>query len=990
MGQRSPRVLNRRLRGSAAGALAGVLALVGMATVPAGAQASGARAPGSGVTASLDHRLGCGATGCGDASADRLTLSGTLPGLSPDAAARQLTAEGAYLAIGDLGRHGVTPPLASRHFSRRFAAAKCHAATAPQLAVCNGNKGDTLTLATSSGGVAITAVAHSQRRGGDGLLSSAKHPAVVQVAIGSSLVQLTTGGGSCSSSTQSGVLHQVCTATASPPVGSSLRDGPLSTGEVQMILQEPAVDAPGATANPDGCGSMYSKVGNTALLASGFVSLVPTVGPGLGVALLRQSAHAQSMGVAAGDSCIKGEFSVMNQQLSDQQLQIEQLQQQAQTFAATFYQNEFDQSLATTGTYALLYASSLNNLSPSNQGTEGIFGNFMINSDFWQYGDVPTPDATVATAATGQNFQNAVGAANADAPAFQSDIANLSGTSLNVSKCTTGDCYQQVTQNPTSQVVGLWQSKAQLLQAAWLQAIGPGTASGSNAVPLYDSYNNSISSDFQSSLNALQQGLQLETLSNQMNLQYAQASCSDPSSWASCTQIPSWGAVPGTSFSVARLPVSATTWDDVINAYNADQKQLVQVYAARADQLLQNALQFLMTDGPIGPQAFPTSSSVVSVNGTSVTVPPVAYQKDLGAALPQVIGGPARTPLTSLPAALGGSWTSAAALYQFSALFDVNTCAASVHAFNEAPGGPLPASQVFADPSSCPPVFTSSPTPSMDQAYYDGDRIQPYYASSAGIVLTGAIQANVRMCNPSAPAFGWYQPPIQYTGNAAGLVAGAWYLNCGNGAQITTNPITCFPDAHCPVSWNAEVASPWAWGESQYYGTPADYPDLKAQPFTIKNGESTQNVYFQGVFGTGPYTGLVPFYESVSGSQHSATAITVNSKYYAETGLAFSSPTSNQNTWYQGVTAIPTNNVSQVIGAMGVFIPVGWILYYTAKGTYQVGVEPEQGTTIAEAGFTCSGLTCTTADGRQWTVSTTPYLSPPYNGVNIGLAPPVG
>ena len=913
------------------------------------------------------------------ANSDRLTVNGVLPGLKPSAVTRQVISTGQfiYMAIGDAGPLGASPALATTHAAHRFLASRCSVGDQPVLVRCNQPNGDWLTLTRSGPRVVIASSARSTLRGGDGQMGWWGPAPVLQVAVGGSLVQVPLGD--CRNRAVASGTRQVCGATSPTTINPAPAVGPISASQISQIYTQPVRiaaqgAAPSGTSAPSsGCGGMYDQVAQNEVLAVGFASMIPTVGPALGRTISGQAIMSTSMGAQAGDSCIEGQISVINQQLSDQEAQIQQLQADAQLAAGTFYQAEFDQSLAITGSYAQQYATSLNGLSPSST-SEGIFGSFMINSGYWQYGNVPTPDYTVASASTGQNFSSAVDAATTGAPAFQSDIANLSGTTLDTSRCTAGNCDAQVAQSPNSQLANLFSSKAQALQTAWLNDISPGGSGGSNVVGNYDQYNNALSTDFQSSLNALQQGLQLETMSNQMNLQYAQANCNDPSTWKSCTQIPSWGDVPGTTFDVSRLPDSVTTWSGVVSAFNADQQQLTDVYGARVNRLFETTLQFITSDAPITPQVYPAAAIPATINGQQISVQPVTYAEELGAALPGVIAGPARTPLGSLPAAAAGSWQTSAALYQFSGLYDATQCAATVLAFNEATNGTQPASDVFPDSSSCPQVFGSGSAASMDGAYYDGDRVQPYYSTGSNIVLTGAMQANLRMCNASSPSFGWYTPPVQNTGNAAGLTSGTWYLNCGNwNRPAYSGAFSCFPNAHCPTSWSDPEPSPWGWVPSQYYGSNGDYPGLAGHNHGLSNKSSVQILYLAGANSTGCDTNLFTYYQSLEGNQTNLN--------YGPSGdclstgtdvrLDFNSPTKNQNTWYQGVVALPTTNQGSQAGGnnLGVSIPVAWKLYYSSNNNYLLGWAPEQHTSMAQYGFTCSGWTCTTTDGAQWNVA---------------------
>ena len=176
------------------------------------------------------------------------------------------------------------------------------------------------------------------------------------------------------------------------------------------------------------------------------------------------------------------------------------------------------------------------------------------------------------------------------------------------------------------------------------------------------------------------------------------------------------------------------------------------------------------------------------------------------------------------------------------------------------------------------------------------------------------------------------------------------------------------------------MAAPQAWGQSQYYGTASDYPDVKTHNHTYSSDEGTYQLYLMGAGGAGAPT-LQTFYSSVTGNQQNPTygvnpyslspgiydwAINGGDGVGIDTTL-----TSNSNSWYNGVVALPTTNQGSQTGTghSGVFIPVGWIMYKPQNNEYLVGWQPQQNTTIAVSGFTCSGWTCTTADGSQWDVS---------------------
>jgi hypothetical protein len=146
----------------------------------------------------------------------------------------------------------------------------------------------------------------------------------------------------------------------------------------------------------------------------------------------------------------------------------------------------------------------------------------------------------------------------------------------------------------------LWSSEAQQLEATTLLTRSQGT----NVVPLFDQYNNTIAEQFQNSLGVLQQSFSLEAMVNQLNYDHATSSCT----WGQtkeCTNIATFGGIPGTWYGYCQTTTDgacpATSTANETTAYNQAQYRLAQVYAWRVGLLYNTALSFLYTDAPIAP-----------------------------------------------------------------------------------------------------------------------------------------------------------------------------------------------------------------------------------------------------------------------------------------------------------------------------------------------------------------------------------------------------
>ena len=971
-------------------ALSVIAALLTTVPAPAGAATSTPSAPvGTPSSIARDkvsiwhERPAAGVT----PNADRLTLSTIVPDIGPNLTAGD---GGLFLSVGERNALGAIDPLVGARAVARFESGQCRRIDDKILLDCRMLNGDWAQVSFDSPtrgadpAIIVRASVESILGCAPNRPARCAQPAdpddgvmparpVVNIAIGDTVVQLSTSNCSRPSKTR-----QDCSTRGTQPLpnGGALLDvvGPRSFMTAPATPQSIATpQSVTAQESSSGCGEVYQNVGETEMQISGTVSMVPVAGAFLGHMLADQAYNNAINASDAADACIEGQIEIINEQLANLQTQISQLQIEAQQAAGIFYQSEFNQAQAIAGSYAQQYAASLAAISPGSGTSEGLFGNFMLDVGFWQPGDVVAPGFTIDDATTPTHFQSAVQAVNPGSQTqFQLAIANLSGTLLQSSKCPGGSCAKQVLQNPNSQLVGLFNSKAAALQAQWKLNVGAGTASGSNVVAIYDDYNNALSDDYQSSLNSLQQGLTLEQLTNQMNFQYAFDNCSVTTSWSSCSQIASWGAIPGTSFSIANQP-AGSTWNDAVIAYNTAQKQLFSVYKARTNRLASTTLQYLVSDVPFGPQSYPTGSLPVTIGSQQQSLPAVNYSKLIGAALPTVAGGPSQYPMLALPNAAGGTWQDDAVLYQFGALFSAQQCAAAV--LNN--DGTDLLSTVVADPANCPVLFTADGLGALNDSYYDGDSLQPYYASPSGIVLTGAMQVNLRLCNPASSMLTWYQPGASNINNAAGLTAGSWYLNCGNWATIGASGWTCFPNAHCPSAWQ-QSSSTWNWVSSQYSGDESDYPDYQSHNHTLNTKSSQVAVYV--VSGPAPYgqwtNAPLEYFNSTSNIffNYQLTCL-CGTNYYANYQLvSVSAPTKNNKTALISVMPVPVASQSTAGAntnslAQGFFIPVAFTIQYSSGNTYTVGWQPMQNTTIATSGFTCDGWTCTVADGSVWNVA---------------------
>jgi len=77
----------------------------------------------------------------------------------------------------------------------------------------------------------------------------------------------------------------------------------------------------------------------------------------------------------------------------------------------------------------------------------------------------------------------------------------------------------------------------------------------------------------------------------------------------------------------------------------------------------------------------------------------------------------------------------------------------------------------------------------------------------------------------------------------------------------------------------------------------------------------------------------------------------------------------NPGSTYQGITGLRTNN--QTSSESGLQIPLAWNESNNGSSNERWSWEPEQvpAGSLGTYGFSCSGLTCTMADGSVWNVT---------------------
>ncbi len=587
--------------------------------------------------------------------------------------------------------------------------------------------------------------------------------------------------------------------------------GPVSYGLLEKTLTPSST---GSVSNKslsasNSCGAGAFAAVTDGLYIGAAIAGFATGGATWALALSIGAVATTAGGQLAGALCPSSPMYAAAEQLAVMAAEIQQIDNYLGLATNVLYYKWYQLQVQNTQSAAYVWNTNINGISPQGSST-GLFGSFMDPSGvgLWNYqlqprAGAPTNPAVLALDDTA--FTNAYLQAVTKSSFFQAYLKQFSGTDVvvpNQSTCTT-DCSGHVVQVPDSALIDLYRDLFSTLQSNIdlyvPQAQTYNAVANQNVVPLYDQYNAMLVKIWTQSVYAMQQALTMEWQVNQMNYFRGTSTASK----AALSQIPSWGGVPGTLYQYGNQSLEVET-----DRYNAAQRHLAKLYAARVNQLYQNTLNYIVNDVPVAPQAYPIGSFSYSFNGVTYTERPVDYAGQLGKNISaSTNGAQGPTPLSLVPVVANGTWTPAAVLYQFLGLKDAAACYSNMQAYNQTAGtaGTLK-DWLQSNPNACPSIFTladgsplsytcdTSDPSQCKGSVYDGNTLQPYtsYQAATGttggpIMLAASVPNNLKFCDPTSPALAW-EP--QRSGPA--LNCGRWYTPQYLAAG--------FPRANAPVA----------------------------------------------------------------------------------------------------------------------------------------------------------------------------------------------
>lgn len=620
-----------------------------------------------------------------------------------------------------------------------------------------------------------------------------------------------------------------CSSGVSDPVSSKLPAGPVSysyinttfdssiltssTQNVVSLLSEPT---------PSNCGSVMADTGTGLVAVSGFLSLIPVAGPAIGGAANAAGASLGLFGAIRGNNCINQTLENMQQQLTTQQNQINNIES-----ALNLMNNEFWGALTTQSEEILSidYGNYNNNVSAISTfaGLNGL----MQNAGLVNVLGIPVPNYSIESNLIENPKQYAslysfIGSENVN-----SYLAGIKNSTNNPIQDIAGFSFPNTASNSSSVIMDQWSppifqpntnaNYIKTLASLYDFLNNNMTSSLSaqpyvNVVPLIDQYNQAINGLYQQSLYAIALAYQTSYFINMVNYNTYISSNGSPENRPYLNNLNSGqdGIGGYVYYNPNNFSALYPSIDSSINSqtqfYNMAQRNLSMLYAAIVNQLYINTIQYLITDQPVGAQSYPDSATFsysYNSNGQiieSTTSEKVNYTGNIGnkvvSAISTLFGAVnASVPINgpnlyaSLLSAIHSANGYATLFYQVPGLVNNAACLNALSQYNEVIGATGSIQEFYGSDAgaSCnasilPTVNNSAVTASI----VDWNTIQPYYVSNAVTLPTlyGSVTNNISACNTgssvgSIPAANLYV----YTPNGVTLSLGTSnvpYLMCGN------------------------------------------------------------------------------------------------------------------------------------------------------------------------------------------------------------------
>ena len=554
----------------------------------------------------------------------------------------------------------------------------------------------------------------------------------------------------------------------------------VSTNNVSVKISDPT----------DPCGQIMSDAGTGLSAASGFVNLIPVVGPILGAIFGATGSVLSLEGANQAATCTSfAMFNMIESQLLVQQQEITNL-----TTNLNLSENNLWTSI-TTNALDLAYLSynDFNNYTTKISGTDGAFIDILSSAGLYDnFTEQPsqfTLSQLESSAAQLQTLNTALTTYQGNDPL--SLLKNIAGFSFaNTPGSSYPDAYSQVrVGSDTYYINSLKNTNADLPLL-----IANGLKNGENVIQLFDQYNNTLVAYYQQSVNAIQNAYTIAYLINYLNYFNTQN-----------VTLPDVYNVHGTYYSSANASNIS---------YNTAQENVTKFYAALMNQAYVNAVGYIVTDKPVAGQSYPDNQLIPFVNSNGYIihgVESVNYSAIVGSALAvesatatEVIykafsnlNASTRTEYNALASSLSlltssnppnSPSNSGILFYQYGGINNVATCLSTIESYNSTNSTNI--NKAFSSSSTCPSVLSNKSGTWNNQAIVESNTLVPYFYNNNQTsypVLTGSVTNNINpsVCNSNAvgnvPAWNMYiYVPYAQGGFKTLGTQGTPYLLCGN------------------------------------------------------------------------------------------------------------------------------------------------------------------------------------------------------------------
>lgn len=597
----------------------------------------------------------------------------------------------------------------------------------------------------------------------------------------SSLLLATSMIGCSSGNSSSSNSNAPSSQAPSGPIGYEQLKAKFNASSMQ--LNKNSLNATGTS-----CGSIMNRGSYGGSIASGFINLIPVAGPLLGAIFQGGATTIGVIGSGEGSACIEQEFQNIENQLTIQQSQINDITNSLDLSSNSIWSDIT--GIANNIAY-INYNNFTSNISRIS-GKSGAFNQVYAAGGFLYDGQLTSLDLNaLISESQAVNLNNMALAydnlSSVDIPSILTNIAGAQYTTpCPIDENGSFTCYNNVTSDSNSQLTVLLQATNNYLQNKLTSSLSANQ--NQNIVPILDDYNNTLVVYYQQSLSAIQEAYHLAYLANYLNYSSKQSKFNDIY------------LVPGTYFSYqSNMSESANT-----SAYNNAQLQLSLMTAALINQLYLNITGYIVTDVPVGNQSYPIYTIKESIGGYTYTES-IEYKKFIGTKLKN--NGMNFTATQYLETALAnaeigqassynslvtnlqniGAYNSTTGaspnlfFYQYNGLRDAESCIATLHRYNDSNGLSGTIQQAFSSGNSCPSLLLDANGKPVTQSILSMDTIQPYYTKGLP-TLSGNVRNNVNQqaCNGNSvgniPAWNMYY----YNPNPnSGFINGP-YLMCGN------------------------------------------------------------------------------------------------------------------------------------------------------------------------------------------------------------------